>query len=93
MRDETAEHTVEPDGWHVAALGDQGPLDHAARAAADHAPRIVVSHRRQAFIGQHEIERRNQVRRGIDQRAVEIENDGAHDSLLIPARGREQNSA
>ena len=91
MGDKSAEHAVELGGRHVAALGDQGPLDHAARAAADHPPRIVVSHRRQAFIGQHEIERRNQIRRGIDQRAVEIEDDGAHDSLLIPARGREQN--
>ena len=55
-----------------------------ARAAADHAPRIILGNRRQAFAGEDEIERRNQVGRGINQRAVKIEDDGAHDSVLLP---------
>jgi hypothetical protein len=60
---------------------------------ADHSPRVIVGNRRQAFAGEDEIERRNQIGRGIDQRAVEIEDDGAHDSVLIPvfAPLREQN--
>ena len=58
------------------------------RATADHSPRVIVGDRRQAFAGENEIERRNQIGRGIDQRAVEIEDDGAHASVLIPVFAR-----
>jgi hypothetical protein len=36
---------------------------------------VIVTYRWQAFAGQHQIEGRNQVGRGIDERAVEIEDD------------------
>ena len=49
------------------------------RAAADHRTGLVVGHRRQSVLGQGEVERMDQVGRGIDQRAVEIEDDGQHD--------------
>src|SRR5215472_12001726 len=79
MVDEDPKHAIKLGARHVLACGDQSSLDHAARATADHSPRIVVSNRRQAFAGEDEIERRNQIRRSIDQRAVEIEDDGEHD--------------
>jgi hypothetical protein len=66
------------------AFGNQGALDHAAGATTDHPACVIVTYRRQAFAGQDQIEGRNQVGRGIDQRAVEIEDDGAHHCLLIP---------
>ena len=80
MVDEDPKHSIELGGWHVSALGDESPLDHATRTAADHSPRSIVGNRRQAFPGEDEIERRKQIGRGIDQRAVEIEDDGAHDT-------------
>ena len=94
MVDEDAEQAIEPGARHGSAFGEQGPFDHAAGAAADHSPRRIVANRRQAFCGEDEIERRNQIGRGINQRAVETEDDGAHDSVLIPvfASVREQNS-
>jgi hypothetical protein len=74
-------------------LSYQSSLDHAAPATADHSPCIIVGNRRQAFAGDDEVERRNQIGRCIDQRAVEIEHDGAHDSVLVSglAGVREQN--
>ena len=54
----------------------QPAFDHPARAAADHVARRVVVDRRQAFAREHDIERVDQVGRGVDQRAVEIEDDG-----------------
>ena len=59
-------------------------IDSYKRAAADHPPRVIIGHRRQAFTRQDQIERRNQIGRGIDQRAVQIKNDGVHLGLLIP---------
>jgi hypothetical protein len=84
MVDEDPKYTIKLGTRHVSALSDQSTLDHAPRTTADHSPRIVIGNRRQAFAGEDEIERRNQIGRGIDQRAVEIEDDGLHDSALIP---------
>src|SRR5262249_7948583 len=84
MVDENPRHAIELGGRYVPSFGDQGGLDYAARSAADHAPRVIVGDRRQALAGPDEIKRRNQIGRGIDQRAVEIKDDGAHDSVLIP---------
>ena len=94
MVDEDAKQAIELGARYGSALSDQRALDHAAGTAADHSPRIVIGDRRQAFARQHQIERRNQIGRGIDQGAVEIKDDRAHDSVLIPAfaPGREQNS-
>ena len=58
-----------------AALGFQPALDQLAGAGADHVARRRERHRRQALARQHVIERVDQVGRGIDQRAVEIEDD------------------
>src|SRR5215469_10570533 len=93
MVNEDAKHMIELGARYGSAFSEQGPLDHAASAAADHSPRIVIGDRWQAFAGQHQIKRRNQIGRGIDQGAVEIKDDGAHDSILIPAFAsvREQN--
>src|SRR5215831_7431247 len=57
--DEDPKHAIKLGNRHVSACGDQSSLDHAARAAADHAPRIIVGNRRQASAGKDEIERRN----------------------------------
>jgi hypothetical protein len=81
---EDPKHAIKLAARYVSAFGDQSSLDHAARAAADHPPRTITGNRRQAFAGEDEIERRNQVGRGIDQRAVEIKDDGAHDCVLLP---------
>ena len=51
-------------------------LDHRAGAAADHVARRLIGHRRQAFAREHDVEGVDQIGRGIDQRAVEVENDG-----------------
>src|SRR6516165_11958129 len=59
MVDENAKNPIEVAGCWMPALGQQGAFDHAARAAPDQPPRIVLSDRRQALAGQHEIERRN----------------------------------
>jgi len=80
MVDEDAKHAIKLGARYVSALGDESPVDHAARATADHSRHSIVGNRRQAFPGEDEIERRNQIGRGIDQRAVEIEDDGAHDT-------------
>ena len=74
---EDPKHAIKLDARYVSASGDQSSLDHAARTAADHSPRIIVSYRRQAFAGEDEIERRNQIRRGIDQRAVDAQDQAA----------------
>ena len=62
----------------VAPVRRQAALDHAAGAAADHRPRGFKRDGGQAFARQDDVERVDQVGRGIDQRAVEIEDDGGH---------------
>ena len=61
--------------WRIVAFGVQCPFDHAQYTASDHPTPVVVSYRRQAFARQDKIERRDEIGSGIDQRAVEIEND------------------
>jgi hypothetical protein len=51
MIDEDAQHAIELGTGDALAFGNQGPLDHPPRPAADHAPRVVVSDRRQTFAG------------------------------------------
>ena len=76
--DEGGVEGVDVGGRGVAALQDQRPLDHALRAAADQRPGGVVGNRRQAVLREGEIERVDQVGGRVDQRAVEIEDDGEH---------------
>ena len=79
MRDKGGVESVHGGGRTIACLGGQRPFDHAPRAATDHRTSLVVGHRRQFVLGQGEVERIDQVWRGIDQRAVEIEDDCQHD--------------
>ena len=62
---------------HHAAFQLEPALDQLAGAGADHVARRLQRHRRQAFTVEHEIERGDQVGRGIDERAVEIEDNSA----------------
>ena len=62
---------------HGAAFQFEAALDQLAGAGADHVARRMQGHRRQAFAVEHEIERGDQVGRGVDQRAVEIEDNSA----------------
>ena len=74
--DEMAEHPVEivrPDG---AAAQIEPRLDHLAGAAADHVAPLVVGHGRQLLAREHGVHGFDQVRCGLDQRAVEVEYDG-----------------
>ena len=64
-------------GARDAAFQLQAAFDQPARAGADHVARGVQRDRRQALAIEHEIERVDQVGRGVDERAVEIEYDGA----------------
>ena len=60
---------------------------------ADHRARLVERHRRDAVAAQDDVERVDQVGRGVDQRSVEVEHDGwgGHGAAL--ARGRGQGKA
>jgi hypothetical protein len=82
MVGEDPKHAIKLGARYVSAFSYQSSLDHAAPATADHSPCIIVGNRRQAFAGDDEVERRYQIGRCIDQRAVEIEHDGAHDSRI-----------
>ena len=66
----------------------EAALDQLAGAGADHVARLGERHGRQAFAVEHEIERADQVGRGIDQRAVEIEYEGAGRGHAAFATGR-----
>jgi phosphoglycolate phosphatase-like HAD superfamily hydrolase len=59
-------------GFHLEAA-----LDQLAGAGADHVARRMQGHRRHAFTVEHEIERGNQVGRGVDEGAVEVEDNSA----------------
>ena len=61
-----------------APFVDQRPLDHAARAAADQPAGRLERHGGEPLPREDHIERVDEVGRGIDQRAVEIEDDGEH---------------
>ena len=74
--DEVPDQSVELAGGKLAALGCQSALDNRARAAADHVACGIVAERRQAFAAEDDVEGGDQIGRGIDQRPVEIENDG-----------------
>ena len=56
-------------------LFDQGFFDQWPYAAADHRARLFEWHRRDVFQRQNQIEGRDQVGRGIDKGAVQIEHD------------------
>ena len=75
--DEILRQAVDVADAHRAAFQLEPALDQLAGAGADHVARRFQRHRRQAFAVEHEIERGDQVGRGVDQRAVEIEDNSA----------------
>jgi hypothetical protein len=79
MIDESVKHPIDLWLGRIAAFGRKRSLDHAKDAAANHPSRIVVVRGRQAFADENAIEREDEIGRGIDQCAVEIERDGQHD--------------
>ena len=76
MGDEILQQTVDFRGGQGAALRGQTALDHHPRAAADHVAGGLVGDRRQAFPGQDGVEGSDQIGRGVDEGAVEVEDDG-----------------
>src|SRR6185437_11299384 len=60
------------------SFGGERPLDHAPSTATDQIARGVERHRRKPLPRESEVERVDEVRRGVDQGAVEIEDDGEH---------------
>ena len=84
--DEIAGQPVDVVDADRAAFQFQPALDQLAGAGADHVARRVQRHRRQAFAVEHEIQRGDQVGRGVDERAVEIENNSAGKGMGIRAR-------
>ncbi len=57
------------------AVGGEAALDENPRAAADQQPGLGQGKRRGALLGQQAVQRPHEVRRGVDQGAVEIEDD------------------
>lgn len=92
MLDERREHPIDLGFAAIAALGGDRPFDHSARPAADHPPRGVVIHRRQTLSDEDQVERRNEIGRGINQGAVEIKDDGQHGLSGKADRSRAQGS-
>ena len=62
---------------HRAAVHLEAALDQLAGAGADHVARRLQRDRGHALAVEHVIERGDQVGRGVDQRAVEIEDNSA----------------
>ena len=58
-----------------AAFGGERRLEHDARAAADHRDGGLDADRHHAFGDEDGVQRRHQVVRGVDERAVEVEDD------------------
>src|SRR5215475_2625744 len=77
MVDERARHPGDIIGSDLAPVGLQAPFDQPASAGTDHVPRGFQRNGRQSLAVEHVIEGIDQVRRGVDERAVEVENDGA----------------
>ena len=65
---------------HIAAEHETTAdlAEHAARAGADHGPEVRQRQHRQAARGAHVVAGAGEVGGGVDQRAVEIEQHGAH---------------
>ena len=76
MGDEVLKHPLDFQGGHCAALRRQTALDHHPSAAADHVAGGLIGDRRQAFAGKDGVEGGDQIGRGVDQGAVEVEDDG-----------------
>src|SRR5262245_36738298 len=71
-------------------LRRQAVSNHRTRAAADHVARHVVGDGRQPIAGENDVERGDEVGGAVDQRAIEIENDGGSNQRprSLPAGAR-----
>ena len=78
MRDVVGEQDVDLGGGEGPALRCQAALDQPPDAAADHAATLVRRDRREALALEQHVERADQVGRRVDERAVEVEDDGEH---------------
>ena len=76
MRDEIGEQLLELCRRDGDAFRLDSARDHHPRAAADQIARGLIGHRRQSFPREHHVEGVDEIGRGIDQGAVEVENDG-----------------
>ena len=76
MVDEVAHHPVDLDHVERAALRLQPAHDQRPRAATDHVAGCIVGDRRQAGASENDVEGGDEIGRAVDQRAVEIQNDG-----------------
>jgi hypothetical protein len=74
--DERAKHPVDIAGLRRMALKLEPRLDHLAGAAADQVARIGVVHGPPLLAREHHVQCVDQVRGGVDKRAVEVEYDG-----------------
>ena len=74
---EIAHEAVDVFHAHRLAFQLEPALDQLAGAGADHVARRFQRHRRQAFPVEHVIERGDQVGRGVDEGAVEVEDNSA----------------
>ena len=76
MHQKTREQFVELRGARALAFKRKPALDHDARAVADDIAHLAERYRLVPVFLQDEIERRAEIGRGVDERAVEIESDG-----------------
>src|SRR5439155_9087422 len=75
--DEIAQEAVDVLDAHREAFQLEPALDQLAGAGADHVARRFQRDGRYAFTVEHEIERGDQVGRGVDEGAVKVEDNGA----------------
>ena len=66
----------------------EAALDHHARAAPDHLARTLVGDGGKIFAREDDVERGDEIGRGIDERAVEIEDDGGRKRHARAGKGR-----
>ena len=74
--DEVAHHPVDLDHVERAALRFQPAHDQRPRAATDHVAGCIIGNGRQAGASENDVEGGDEIGRAVDQRAVEIQNDG-----------------
>ena len=86
--DELVEKPVELLVGRRLARADKGGIEHGAGAAADHLRRRAVGDRRHVMPLEDDVQRAHQVRRGVDERAVEVEGDGrcGHRRTIMAAK-------
>ena len=88
--DEIFCHAIDIADGRRAAFDLEAALDQLAGAGADQVARRMQRHCRQSFAIEYEVERVDQIGRGVDQRAVEIEDNGGcgrhREALSVSAR-------